>query len=165
MTHPSKNSSFTQVGETIRTVAGHLLDQPRNKAQKLRWIWRQVVGTQVARHTQPTHLANGLLTVRVDSPVWNNQLLHLKPDLLEKLQSRLEPGTLRDIRFRQGTLNTLPDWLKPKPAPPPLPPPCKEDIHRAENMVAKVTDLEVREILRRIILAHMTLSRQETKEP
>lgn len=161
MRYSSKKSEFTSVGALIQTVAGHVLGQPRGKAQKLRWDWRQVVGAQVAQHTEPARLANGILTIRVDSPVWNTQLHHLKPELLEKLQNRLPPGTLRDIRFRHGSLNTLPDWLKPKPVPPSLPAPCEEDQRRAADLVANVDDPDLRDVLRRIVLAHMTRSRSE----
>ena len=150
------------MGALIQSVAGRFLEQPRGKAQKLRWLWRQVAGAPMAQHTEPARLANGVLTIRVDSPVWYHQLHHLKPDLLGKLQSRLPPGTLREIRFRQGALSTLPDWLKPKSAPPPLPAPCEGDQRRAKNLVAKVRDPEIQEILRRIVLAHMTRSRSET---
>ena len=161
MKHRSKNIGFIPVGALLQTVAGRLLNQPRSKAQKLRQAWHQVVGPQVALHTEPARLANGILTVRVDSPVWNQQLHHLKPELLEKLQNRLSPGMLRDINFRHGTLNTLPDWLKPKPAPPPLPPACEEDRCRAESLVAEISDPDIKESLRRIALAYMTRSRND----
>ena len=160
MAHRS-NTEFTPIGTLVQTVASRFLDQPRSKAQKLSWEWRQAVGTKVAQHTEPTRLAGGVLTVRVDSPVWNQQLHHLKSELLEKLQNRLPPGSINEIRFRQGSLNNLPDWLKPKPAPPPLPDPCEEDIRRAEHLVAEVSDPELKDVLRRIVLAHMTRSRSE----
>ena len=164
MRYPSKNSEFTPVGELVQTVTRRLLDQPRGKAQKLTWVWRQVAGAKVAQHTEPTRLTNGILTIRVDSPVWNNQLHHLKPELLEKLQNHLPPGTLREIRFKQGVLNTIPDWLKPNPGLPPRPVPCEEDKKRAEVLVATVSDPEIQEILRRIVLAHMTRRRIEKDE-
>ena len=162
MENRKKKSDFTAIGSLIQTVAGGLLDQPRSKGHKLRWQWNQAVGDQIAKHSEPIRLAKGVLTVRVDSPVWFSQLHHLQTELLATLQNHLPEKTVRKIKFRQGSLHTDPDWLKSKPASPPLPPPCQDDIVRAENLVSTVEDPEIREVLRRILLAHMTRTRTET---
>ncbi len=156
-----KNGGYAPIGTIIQHVAGRLLEQPRSKAQKLYREWRQAVGEQVAQHSEPARLAGGILTVRVDSPVWNSQLHHLKEELLEKIQHRLPPGTVREIRFRQESLHLLPDWLTPKPPPPPFPEPCTEDERRATERVAEVSDPELREALYRLVLTHMTRMRNE----
>ncbi|MBF0459863.1 MAG: DUF721 domain-containing protein [Magnetococcales bacterium] len=161
MSEPSKNSGYTPVGTILQHVAGRLLAQPRSQAQKLCWAWSQSAGEQVAQHSEPTRLTNGVLTVRVDSPVWNSQLHHLKAELLAKMQSHLPPGSLREIRFRQGSLRSLPAWLLPKPSPPPLPAPCAEDEQEAAHRVAQVSDPELREVLRRLVLTHLTRVRNE----
>ena len=159
MSNRSKNSGFIPVGAVIQQVAGHLLEQPRNKAQKLRWAWNQVAGESVAQHSEPARLSNGILTVRVDSPVWNNQLHHLKGELLEKLQGLLPHGTLRELRFRQASLRLLPDWLKPKPPPPTFPAPCEADQRQAAEWVAQVVDPELRAVLYALVLTHLTRKR------
>jgi hypothetical protein len=159
MSDQSRGSGALPVGAVIQRVAGHLLEQPRNKAQKLCWAWTQAVGAQVAQHSEPARLANGLLTVRVDSPVWNSQLHHLKEELLAKLQALLPPDTVRDLRFRQASLHTLPAWLQPKPTEPPLPPPHPEDEESADGLVAQVEDPELRAVLRQLVLTHMTRKR------
>ncbi|MEO5362522.1 MAG: DUF721 domain-containing protein [Magnetococcus sp. DMHC-8] len=159
MNTQAKMGGHVQIGTIVQQVAGRLLEQPRSKAQKLCWQWCQAAGEQIALHSEPARLANGVLTVRVDSPVWHSQLHHLKEELLGKMQQLLPPGSVRDLRFRQETLHLLPDWLRPPPPPPPLPDPCPEDVQRADALVAAVDDPEVREVLHRLLLTHMTLRR------
>lgn len=159
---PKRGHDFTDVGTLIQAVAGRLLDQPRSKGQRLQRQWRQAVGDKVAQHSKPVRLANGVLTVKVGSPIWYHELHHLQTELLAKLQDTLPPDTLHTIRFKQGSLDTLPDWLKPKPPPPSPPPPCQEDVRRAHALVASVEDADVREELRRLLLAHMTRIRSES---
>ncbi|MBF0584024.1 MAG: DUF721 domain-containing protein [Magnetococcales bacterium] len=159
MDNKYQDSGYTPVATVIQHIAGRLLDQPRSKAHKLRWEWCQVVGPQVAQHSEPARLSNGVLTVRVDSPVWNSQLHHLKGELLEKMQCRLPSGTVRELRFRQGTLHGVVETAKATPEP--WPEPCLEDQQRATELVAAVVDPELRAVLRSIVLNHMTRVRHE----
>ncbi|MBF0161033.1 MAG: DUF721 domain-containing protein [Magnetococcales bacterium] len=161
MDNRSKSGALVPVGTVIQQVAGHLLEQPRNKAQRLRRAWNQAAGEQVALHSEPARLSNGVLTVRVDSPVWNSQLHHLKGELLTKLQGLLPDGTLRELRFRQESLRLLPDWLRSKPAPPPLPLPCEADQQQAAAWVTQVADPELRAVLYNLVLTHLTRKRAD----
>ncbi|MEO5340388.1 MAG: DUF721 domain-containing protein [Magnetococcus sp. MYC-9] len=162
MSNQSNRSGYIQVGTVIQQVAGRLLEQPRSKAQKLCWDWCQAAGEQVAQHSEPARLSHGVLTVRVDSPVWNSQLHHLKEELLAKMQSRLPPDTLREIRFRQGSLRLLPDGLRPRPPPPSLPPPHEADQQQATAWVTEVADPELRAVLYALVLTYLTRKRHES---
>ncbi|MCG3150256.1 MAG: hypothetical protein PCFJNLEI_03737 [Verrucomicrobiae bacterium] len=64
--------------------------------------WSQIVGTEVAKHAQPVSLTNKLLRVSIDHPVWHQQLLPLKPLILQKVRDRIGKAAVRDIVFRIG---------------------------------------------------------------
>ena len=65
-------------------------------------VWAEVVGPQTAQHAQPFRLRAGVLEVRVDHPVWMQQLQLLKPRILERLNRAIAPGVLEDIHLRHG---------------------------------------------------------------
>lgn len=65
-------------------------------------VWAEVVGPQTAQHAQPFRLRAGVLEVRVDHPVWMQQLQLLKPRILERLNRAIAPGVLADIHLRHG---------------------------------------------------------------
>lgn len=106
-------------------------------------VWAEVVGPQTAQHAQPFRLRAGVLEVRVDHPVWMQQLQLLKPRILERLNKAIAPGVLADIHLRHGQPEI------PVPATPPeekkslpltaaeqeeldrLLPPDDDDLHRA----------------------------------
>ena len=164
MGKPSKKADFTAVGELIGRVAGRVLDHPRSKGQKLRREWRWAAGSQVARHSEPDRLQNGTLTVRVDSSVWMNQLVHLQPRILARLQERLPPDVLRGLRFKQARLRGNPlGGLGPKPPPSPLPPPLPEEERLVQERVAAVTDPDLKKALASLFRTHLIRKRVDSQ--
>ena len=47
--------------------------------------WRQLVGDDIADHSQPQKVEFGVLVVMVDSSVWTHHLTLLKTDILQKI--------------------------------------------------------------------------------
>ncbi|MBF0179132.1 MAG: DUF721 domain-containing protein [Magnetococcales bacterium] len=148
------------LADLIQRVAGHFLEHPVSKAARLHREWSRCVGARVARHSEPQTLRNGLLTVRVDSSVWLTELTYLAPGILEKLRERLPPDTtLREIRFKQGSLRTVPPWLQEKPAAPALPPSLPEERERAVALTAPITDPALREVMTRLFITDQVAKR------
>lgn len=77
------------------------LDQRLHQAQVFHQ-WAQIVGAEIAKHAQPVSMKNMLLVVAVDHPVWHQQLLPLKPLILQKVRDRIGKTAVRDIVFRIG---------------------------------------------------------------
>jgi len=62
--------------------------------------WDRIVGDVVAAHTSPGRLAQGVLTVFVDSAVWLDQLKrYSRREVLSKIQERFGRDKIRDVRF------------------------------------------------------------------
>ncbi len=151
---------------TAGALLGDLLTQwgMTGKLQAYRaWqVWDEVVGPQIAAHARPARIREGVLEVRVDQAVWMQQLQLLKPKLLARLNERLGEETIRDIFWRRGTHPAAP--LEPVPAPPPQPPLPPEEISRIDEIVAPLTDPEVRAHLRRLLIrqARLDLGRRRS---
>lgn len=72
-------------------------------------LWSEVVGDEVAEHSDPITLLDGRLTIRASSTAWATQLTLLAPSLLEKI-SHTAPGVLVDELVVLGP--TAPSWRK-----------------------------------------------------
>ena len=64
--------------------------------------WEQVVGSEVARHCQPTALRGGVLEVTVDTSVWCQQLKLHRREILVGLQAALGESAPADLWLRVG---------------------------------------------------------------
>jgi len=143
-------------------AAGALLEQllqQKGLAGKLHayrsWlVWDEVVGPQIAAHARPVRIRDGVLEVRVDQAVWMQQLQLLKPKLLARLNERLGGQTIGDIFWRRGALEPAP------PAPttqPPRPPLSAEEIRRIDEIVAPLSEPDLRTHLRSLLIRQARL--------
>ena len=63
--------------------------------------WRELVGDQVAKNTEPMMIRGETLVVRTASPIWSHQLTMMKPQILAKLR---DAGVqISDLSFRAAS--------------------------------------------------------------
>ena len=72
----------------------------RPSAEEVARRWRQLVGAQAARHSQPTSLRGGELRVAVDTSAWLWNLSLQRPTLVRALQAAWGPEAVTVIRLR-----------------------------------------------------------------
>lgn len=68
--------------------------------------WKEIVGVEIASRTFPEAVRRNELYVRVESPMWAQELTFQKGVLLKRLQRLTQFESLRDIRFVVGKLPT-----------------------------------------------------------
>lgn len=71
--------------------------------------WAEIVGDEVAAHSQPTAFADGRLAIRADSTAWATQLRLLAPTLLRRVNEELGHGSVTVIHVEGPN---LPTWKK-----------------------------------------------------
>jgi len=62
-------------------------------------IWESTVGKKIAQNTNPDNVEHGVLTIKVKSPTWRQELIFEKQKILKKLNKKLGKNTIREIRF------------------------------------------------------------------
>ena len=67
--------------------------------QKAVDIWEKVVGSRINENTEPLSVESGVLSVKTSSPSWSHELQLQKPQILKKLNNRLNKKVIKDIRF------------------------------------------------------------------
>jgi predicted nucleic acid-binding Zn ribbon protein len=100
------------LGQILKDVMANLsLDKAFSQAQ-IQKQWEKAVGSSIASHAYPEEVRSRRLVVRVDSPLWLQELTLMKPSLIEKLNSLLGQGQeIGDLVLRLGQ----PDAFPPRP--------------------------------------------------
>jgi predicted nucleic acid-binding Zn ribbon protein len=61
--------------------------------------WAEIVGERIAEVSQAEKIEKGTLIVKVESPVWRNELSFMKQNLIEDLNKKLKKNIVKDIKF------------------------------------------------------------------
>jgi predicted nucleic acid-binding Zn ribbon protein len=145
----ARGKRLERIGDVLRERLGALGWEGRLREEAALAGWDAAVGPQIAAHAQPSHIANHRLTVVTESPVWTQQLLLLKPDLLRRIAASFGPGAVTDLYFVTGKIEPGPQAAAPaaarRPAPAALPPALEVEL-------GDIADPGVRESIRRVIL-------------
>jgi len=59
--------------------------------------WSEIVGGEIAEHSDPVTFFEGVLTVRASSTAWATQLNLLKPSILEKIRMNVNDVVVDDL--------------------------------------------------------------------
>ena len=62
-------------------------------------LWPTAVGKKIAEKAIIQDVKHGVLIVRVDSPIWAQELQFQKKEVLFKINKTLGKKTIKDIRF------------------------------------------------------------------
>ncbi len=62
--------------------------------------WADIVGADLAAHTQPDSFADGELAVIADSTAWATQVRLLAPMLVKRLNDEVGNGSVRRVKVR-----------------------------------------------------------------
>jgi hypothetical protein len=139
------SSRPSAVGDTLRRVLQRIDPDKRLDVYRLWTFWAEEVGEAIASRAEPAGFRAGVLSVRVSSASWTQELQFMKETLRERLNARLGDDLIRDIYFVSGSMtrrDTEPagDVGSSKPIAVPLLPPMR--------------DPELAAVFRRIVRAH-----------
>lgn len=69
------------------------------RSRRAIWVWREMVGPQLATRSEPYRVEGQTLFVRVPSAPWAEELFLMKATILKRLAERLGRNAVKDIRF------------------------------------------------------------------
>ena len=148
-----------RIGDILKERIGALGWECRLREEEVLTSWDAAVGPQIAAHARPSHITDHRLTIVTESSVWTQQLSLLKPDLLRRIARNFGPGVVTDLYFITGKIEPAqgsPPAATRPPAITTLPAACEIDL-------AGIPDAEVRESVRRLMLA--ALATNKTGDP
>ncbi len=85
------------IGAILPDVLEGLGVQERLRERRLLAAYPEIVGPRIARHSRAVDLADGVLTLQADHPVWRQELVMLFPRIQAGYNERFGPGSVREI--------------------------------------------------------------------
>ena len=61
--------------------------------------WAEIVGERIAAISEADRIENGILFVKVSSPVWRSELVFMKSNLIKSVNDTLTKNVVKDIKF------------------------------------------------------------------
>jgi predicted nucleic acid-binding Zn ribbon protein len=123
--------------------------EQRLKEGRIWLVWETAVGRRIASHAQPAAFRDGILTLRVDSSPWMQQLTYLKRDLISKVNAELGEDLVKDLFMKGGKVDA------PAPAEEHRPAKRRElsDEERSwvEEQAVTISDPELRAVFESLI--------------
>ncbi|PJA78259.1 MAG: hypothetical protein CO149_05045 [Nitrospirae bacterium CG_4_9_14_3_um_filter_51_5] len=116
---------------------------------QLQQEWEHLVGSTMAKHSYPESIRFKKLHLVADNSIWLQQLLFLKPAILEAIHSMMPDLALTEVILRIGSLPQPP----PQPGPIPQDPPefVGEPSPFATGLAKRLSDPELQIVLSQII--------------
>ena len=71
-----------------------------NAAINISTAWKNIVGKTIAKNTEIQNFKNGIVTVKTVNPIWRNELIFQKEDLLNRLKKEEPELNIKEIEFR-----------------------------------------------------------------
>jgi hypothetical protein len=148
------------VGDILKERIGALGWECHLREEEVLTNWAAAVGPQIAAHARPSHITDRRLTIVTESPVWTQQLSLLKPDLLRRIARNFGPEVVADLYFVTGKIEPAPG-NQPAGAAARLPQVTALPA-ALEGDLDGITDPEVRDAVRRLMLASLAKDAPDT---
>lgn len=103
------NRSIQPLSSILWSLMNHIGGERRVKEIIAASAWNAVVGPEIAKRTAVLSVKEGRLYVGVETSTWAHQLTLLKAEILSRLNRKVGEVALRDIRFRVGVPQQLPE--------------------------------------------------------
>ena len=116
-------------------------------------IWEKVVDPQMLPYTRPLVIHGRTLWIEVSDSIRMQQLNFMKYDLLQKINDKIKPQYLEDIRYRQNVLASRPEEAPTSPEKIPVDPVKKREF---SHLLGSVHDGECRNALEKLWMAFAT---------
>ena len=69
------------------------------KQESAVFLWGEVVGKRISSVTTAEKVDKGVLTVKTESPTWRQELHMQKKEIIDKINNKIGPKTIKEIRF------------------------------------------------------------------
>jgi hypothetical protein len=112
-------SQPNRIGAVLERIFQRIDPPDRRGIYRIWFFWNEEVGEAIAARAQPAGYHRGVLSVRVTSHAWMQELQFLKEDIRQRLNARLGREQIRDIYFVAGSPDIRSRGVESTGGPPP----------------------------------------------
>ena len=94
------DSSPKPLQEGLNELLSELGAPTAHELQSIFQTWEEHAGRLIAAHATPSRLADGVLTVVVDDPIWATEMRFIGPELIDRINKRTGEQTIRRLQIR-----------------------------------------------------------------
>ena len=130
---------------------------------QLQQEWEHLVGSTMAKHSYPESIRFKKLHLVADNSIWLQQLMFLRPAILEAVHSMMPALALTEVVLRIGSIPQAP----PQPDPIPQEPPqvIGEPSPFATGLAKRLSDPDLQVLLSQTITKALAEPAPHTTEP
>lgn len=139
--------------KSIKSVEG----REKYAVHYLDWHWSEVLGENIAKHSKPVKIVNGVLFINTDNPAWSHSLLMMKNKVLAKIVTLIKESShkviIKDMRFFNGNVKRfeLENYIDPYILPEVR---LLEDDEKAvKQEVSVLKDANLRNVFEKLMLS------------
>lgn len=140
----------------------------RYRAELIVMHWRDIVGDEIALHTQPGKNCRGILTVAAKNAMWAHHLSTLKEEIIVKINAFVGEKAISDLKFQAGYFQNDQNGEinNDEEATPSFPRLVlnESELKMVEEMVATVADEDIRFKLKRLLTKEATLRKAKKQQ-
>lgn len=172
----SRRAKKTQsLGDAVENALQRIDTMGKRHSARVVGVWNEVVGPDVARHTQGFAFREGKeLVVFVDTPAWANELSLMSSDLIRKINVRIGEESVTSLRFTvsrkvaaERAWNEAIEQSESSYEPDPITPAALSIVEKdqAAHVAAAIDDPDLREVALRVMLKDLALKKGVREGP
>lgn len=100
----SASKDFNSFGDLLGSMKLPKLVKDHLKSHEIWAKWKEIVGPELSRLTQPLEIKSKVLEIQVAHQAWAQQLQFLKPSILSKIKFLCPSSSVKDLYFRVGRI-------------------------------------------------------------
>ena len=90
---------FRSIKDSLIEILDDEKLKPALEKGNISTCWKESVGALINENTTIKSFKKGILIIKTKTPVWRNELLFQKIDIIKILNAKLEKNKIKDIRF------------------------------------------------------------------
>ena len=149
---------FNRINSVLNTVAQSYGLDTKFWEYRLQRNWRHIVGPTVAAHTRPHRISFRTLQLVVENSLWMQQLVFLKPHMLEKINVTIGKSLISDIIFRIGDISDNLNQDDGLEQPSVFPPPSATMLSDLSHYTKSIKNPDVRLALTHVMAKALMVS-------
>lgn len=87
------------MGDILPTLIKKLKLGKKLKEHEALKLWEEVVGKMISKKAKAYRVDRGVLFVRVNDPMWLQELCLRKKEIIEKINEKIGKEVIKDINF------------------------------------------------------------------
>lgn len=88
------------IGNVVSDLLDIVASRKKSTIFKIELAWHRRLDQRITQNCRPTRFSKGILFVTTMNPVWKNEMLFFRKDIIEKINLELQEEIIKEIIFQ-----------------------------------------------------------------